>query len=179
MLSLSSASNVRSDCSTARVKGRCHLRSADCANPTPKTAFPRCTFCSAVCRNLLVSRLTLCRSGHWVEAENIIAHWDEGVALALPARLIRSSAGRSYGGFARSYRGCRCGGATGGGVQHPHGDRPHGARAPGSPGLAFGDPAICRQEAATASGRPLRVGKSTKKVVPSPSAVSKRISPRC
>ncbi|WP_236629128.1 hypothetical protein, partial [Sulfitobacter sp. HI0076] len=57
----------------------------------------------------MVSRLTLCRSGHWVEAENIIAHWDEDVALALPARLIRSSAGRSYGGFARSYRRCRCG----------------------------------------------------------------------
>ena len=109
VLSLSPASNVRSDCSTARVKGRCHLRSADCANPTPKTAFPRCTFCSAVCRNLLVSRLTLCRSGHWVEAENIIAHWDEDVALALPARLIRSSAGRTCGGFDRSYRRCRCG----------------------------------------------------------------------
>ena len=109
VLSLSLASNVRSDCSTARVKGRCHLRSADCANPTPKTAFPRCTFCSAVCRNLLVSRLTLCRSGHWLEAENIIAHWDEDVALALPARLIRSSAGRTCGGFDRSYRRCRCG----------------------------------------------------------------------
>lgn len=163
----------------ARPRGRWHLRSTDCANPTPQTACPRCTFCSAVCRNLLVSRLTLCRSGHWVEAENIIAHWDEGVALALPARPIRTSAGRSYGGFVRSYRCFRCGDAPCGGGQHPRGDRPHGARAPGSPGLTSGDPAMCRQEAATASGRPLRVGKSTKKVVPSPSAVSKRISPRC